>query len=82
MHAFSERRTMLRDDLPTGQDARCGEAEALAQVYRTAHRGDDQAALVAAIRDALADLDVAEERVAAARRAVSHGFVRGWIGGP
>ncbi|SFK86269.1 hypothetical protein [Methylorubrum salsuginis] len=82
MHAISGRRTMLRDDLTTGQDARRAEAEALAQAYRTAHRGDDQAALVAAISDALADLDATEERAAATRRAVSHGFVRGRIGAP
>jgi hypothetical protein len=30
MHAFSGRRTMLRDDLTAGQDARHAEAEALA----------------------------------------------------
>ena len=82
MHAFSRRRTMLRDNLTAGQDARRAEAETLAQAYRTAHRGDDQAALVAAIIDALADLDATEERAAATRRAVSHGFVRGRIGAP
>ncbi|MFY9293605.1 MAG: hypothetical protein WAP03_23325 [Methylorubrum rhodinum] len=73
---------MLRDDLTTGQDARRAEAEAIALVYRAAHRGDDQAALVAAITDALVDLDAAEERAAAARRVVSRGFVRGRVGTP
>jgi hypothetical protein len=82
MHAFSGRRTMLGDDLPAGQDARRAEAEAIAQAYRAAHRGDDQAALVAAITDALVDLDAAEVRAAAARRAVSHGFVRGRVDTP
>ncbi|WP_286159144.1 hypothetical protein [Methylobacterium sp. Leaf456] len=82
MHAISGRRTMLRDDLPAGQDARRGEAEAIAQAYRAAHRGDDRAALVAAISDALADLDAAEERTAATRRVVSHGFVRGRVSAP
>lgn len=82
MHAFSGRRTMLRDDLTAERDARRAEAEALAQAYRTAHRGDGQAALVAAISDALADLDAAEERAAVARCAISRGFVRGRIGTP
>lgn len=82
MHAISGRRTMLRDDLAADQDVRRTDAEALAHAYRTAHHGDDRAALVAAISDALADLDAAEERVAAARRAVSHGFVRGRVGVP
>lgn len=82
MHAFSGRRTMLRDDLTTRQDARRAEAEALALAYRAAHCDDDRAALVAAISDALTELDAAEERIAMARRVVSHGFVRGRIGAP
>lgn len=82
MHAFSERRMMLRDDLTAGLDARRVEAEAIALAYRAAHRGDEQAALVAAISDALAELDAAEQRAAAARRAVSHGFVRGRVCAP
>ncbi len=71
MHAFSGRRTMLRDNLTAGQDARRAEAETLAQAYRTAHRGDDQAALVAAIIDALATSDATEEERAAATGAQS-----------
>ncbi len=38
MHAFSGRRTMLRDDLMARQDARPAEAEALALTYSAAHR--------------------------------------------
>ncbi|MEZ0251709.1 MAG: hypothetical protein ACAH20_12275 [Methylobacteriaceae bacterium] len=71
---------MLRDDRTTSLDARRAEAEALALAYSAAHRGDDRAALIAAITDALVDLDTAEEKTAAARRAVSHGFVRARIG--
>jgi hypothetical protein len=76
MHAVVGRRTVLRDDLPTAADARCAEAEEIAEAYRSAHRGDDRAALVTAISDALADLAAAEERTEAVRRQVSRGYVR------
>lgn len=82
MHAFSGRREMLRDDLTAGPDTRRAKVEALALAYSAAHRGDDRAALIAAITDALIDLDTAEEQTALARRAVSYGFVRGRIGKP
>lgn len=76
MHAAVGRRTVLRDDLPAAVDARRVEAAVIAEAYRSAHRGDDRAALVAAIADALADLAAAEERTEVVRRQVSHGFVR------
>ncbi|WP_246695895.1 hypothetical protein [Methylorubrum populi] len=71
---------MLLDDLPAAVDARRAEAEVIAEAYRTAHRGNDYAALVAAIADALADLTAAEQRMEAAQRQVSHGYVRGTAG--
>lgn len=77
MHAAVGRRTMLRDDPPDAVDARRAEAAVIAEAYRSAHRGDDRAALVAAIADALADLAAAEERTEAMRRQVSRGYVRG-----
>jgi len=76
MHAAVGRRTVLRDDLPAAVDARWVEAEMIAEAYRSAHRGDDRAALVSAIADALADLAAAEERTEAVRRQVSRGYVR------
>ena len=76
MHATVGRRTMLRDDLPAAVDARRVEAAVIAEAYRSAHRGDDRAALVSAIADALADLAAAEERTEAVRRQVSRGYVR------
>ncbi|MCP1546994.1 MULTISPECIES: hypothetical protein [Methylorubrum] len=48
----------------------------IAKAYQSAHRGDDRAALVAAIVDALADLAAAEERTEAVRRQLSRGYVR------
>ncbi|MFD6320935.1 hypothetical protein [Methylorubrum thiocyanatum] len=76
MHAAVGRRTVLREDPPAAVDARRAEAAVIAEAYRSAHRGDDRAALVAAIADALADLDAAEERAEAVRRQVSRGYVR------
>lgn len=80
MHAVVGRRTVLRDDLPTTVDARRAEAEVIAEVYRNAHRGNDHAALVAAIADALADLTAAEQRMEAVQRQLSRGYVRGTAG--
>ncbi|CAO4185380.1 hypothetical protein [Methylorubrum populi] len=77
MHDVVRRRTVLRDDLPTLVDARRAEAAVIAEAYRSAHRGDDLAALVAAIADALADLAAAEEQTEAVRSQISRGFVRG-----
>ncbi|MEG9504025.1 MAG: hypothetical protein MIN69_19560 [Methylorubrum extorquens] len=76
MHASVGRRTVLRGDLPAAADARRAEAAEIAEAYRNAHRGDDHAALVAAVADALADLDAADARTAAVRRQVSRGYVR------
>lgn len=76
MHAAVGRRTVQRDDLPGAADARRAEAEAIAEVYRSAHGGDERSALVAAIADALADLTAAEQRTEAVRRQVSRGYVR------
>ncbi|CAO4146882.1 hypothetical protein CLBKND_04217 [Methylorubrum aminovorans] len=80
MHAVVGRRTVLRDDLPTTVDARRAEAQVIAEAYRTAHCGDDHAALVAAIADALDDLAAAEQRMEVVQRQVSHGYVRGTAG--
>ena len=77
MHAAVGRRTVLRDDLPNAVDARRAEAAVIAEAYRSAHRGDDRAAPVSAIADALADLTAAKERTAAVRRQVSRDYVRG-----
>ncbi len=77
MHDVVRRRTVLRDDVLTLVDARRAEPAVIAEAYRSAHRGDDRAALIAAIADALADLAAAEEQTEAVRRQVSRGFVRG-----
>jgi hypothetical protein len=77
MHDVVRRRTVLRDDVLTLVDARRAEAAVIAEAYRSAHRGDGRAALIAAIADALADLAAAEEQTEAVRRQVSRGFVRG-----
>ncbi|TXN76606.1 hypothetical protein FV228_00185 [Methylobacterium sp. WL18] len=60
-------------------DARRVEAEAVAAAYRHLHRGDDRAALLAAITDALADLDAANRRVEVHLRQISRGYVRAAI---
>ena len=60
----------------TSVDARRTEAEAIAAAYRRLHRGDDRAALLAVITDALADLDTAEWRIEAQARQISCGYVR------
>jgi hypothetical protein len=58
---------------------RLTEAEAIAlHYYQAAHR-DGWAALVQAIADALADLDVAERQVDDLGRLVSHGYARGRV---
>lgn len=76
MHGVVGRRMALRDDLSAMADTRRAEAALIAEAYRTAHSGDDRAALLAAIADALADLAAAEERTEAVRRQVSRGYVR------
>ncbi|CAO4192377.1 hypothetical protein [Methylorubrum extorquens] len=78
MHGIVGRRTVLREDQPDAAvEVRRKEAEVIAEAYRNEHRGDDCAALVTAIADALADLAAAEERAEATRRQVSRGYVRG-----
>lgn len=57
-----------------------GEAEVIAAAYQRAARGDAWRALVAAIADALADLDAAERRIARQDRLISRGYARGWTG--
>ena len=52
------------------------EAEVIAFAYHRAARGDAWGALVAAISDALADLDAAELSVARQARLISRGYAR------
>ena len=52
------------------------EAEAIARAYRSAARGDVWNALVAAIADALADLDEAERRLVRQGQLISRGYAR------
>ncbi|WP_342028228.1 hypothetical protein [Methylobacterium phyllostachyos] len=52
----------------------------IAFAYHRAARGDAWAALVAAISDALADLEAAELRVARQARLISWGYARGQTG--
>jgi|GEM_PF-1540142 len=52
------------------------EAEVIAFAYHRAARGDAWAALVAAISDALTDLDAAESRVARQAQLISRGYAR------
>lgn len=79
MHAVAERRTTSHNEPPATPSTQHTEAECIAQAYRDAHHGDDRAALVAAITDALADLAAAEHRADAVQREVSRGFVRGRV---
>jgi hypothetical protein len=65
----------------TSVDARRSEADAIAKSYRRLHRGDERAALLAVITDALADLEAAEQQVEAEARLVSRGYVRAVIAG-
>jgi hypothetical protein len=58
-------------------EIRLTEAEAIALAYHRAARGDAWAALVRAIKDALADLAEAERRTLRRDRLISHGYVRG-----
>lgn len=62
-------------------DIRLTEAEAIAlHYYQSAHR-DGWTALVQAITDALADLDVAERHATAQGRLISHGYARARLNG-
>ncbi|MDP4006242.1 hypothetical protein [Methylobacterium sp. NEAU K] len=57
-------------------EIRLTEAEAIALAYHRAARGDAWGALVAAIADALVDLDEAERRAAQQGRLISRGYAR------
>jgi len=57
-------------------DLRLTEAETIALAYHRAARGDAWSALVAAIADALIDLDEAERRAAQQGRLISRGYAR------
>ncbi|KNY24190.1 hypothetical protein [Methylobacterium sp. ARG-1] len=61
-------------------EIRLTEAEAIALAYHRAARGDAWSALVAAIADALVDLDDAEQRAAKQGRLISRGYARCCIG--
>jgi hypothetical protein len=65
----------------TSVDASRREANAIATAYRRLHRGDDRAALLAVIIDALADLDAAGQQVEVQARQEPRGFVRAVIAG-
>ncbi|WP_267427645.1 hypothetical protein [Methylobacterium sp. GC_Met_2] len=65
----------------TPVDARRTEVEAVAAAYRSLHRGDDRAAPLAVITDALADLDAAGRQVEAQARQVSRGYTRAAFAG-
>ena len=62
------------DDAPV--EIRLREAELIAGAYHRAARGDAWAALVAAIADALADLDEAERCIARQGQLISRGYAR------
>jgi hypothetical protein len=73
---YSETEPMHPQPQQMPVDARRTEAEAVAAAYRTLRRGDDRAALLAVVTDALADLDAARRQVEAQARQVSRGYVR------
>jgi hypothetical protein len=62
------------DDAPV--EIRLSEAELIAGAYHRAARGDAWGALVAAIADALADLDEAERCIARQGALISRGYAR------
>lgn len=64
-------------------EIRLREAETIAVAYHRAAKGDAWAALVAAIADALVDLDALERRLARQGGLISLGYARGrtWAGG-
>ncbi|QGY03678.1 hypothetical protein MMSR116_18600 [Methylobacterium mesophilicum SR1.6/6] len=66
------------DDAPV--EIRLREAELIAGAYHRAARGDVWGALVAAIADALADLDEAERCIARQGALISRGYARGRTG--
>ncbi|WP_409566329.1 hypothetical protein [Methylobacterium sp. J-070] len=63
-------------------EIRLREAELIARAYHRAARGDTWGALVAAVADALADLDAAERCIARQGRLISRGYARCWTGAP
>ncbi len=66
------------DEVPV--EIRLREAEVIAFAYHRAARGDAWEALVAAIADALADLDAAERCIARQGGLISRGYARCWTG--
>ncbi|MEE7446493.1 hypothetical protein MRF4_00815 [Methylobacterium radiotolerans] len=60
-------------------EIRLREAETIAVAYRRAAKGDAWTALVAAIADALVDLDALEQRLARQGRLISPGYARGRV---
>ena len=69
---------MRRDALPNAlrPDPRNGPVEDIARAYLIIAQGDAEAALYAAIADALADLCEAERRTRCQDRLISRGYVR------
>ncbi|SEI16402.1 hypothetical protein SAMN02799636_06176 [Methylobacterium sp. 275MFSha3.1] len=61
-------------------EIRLREAETIAVAYHRAAKGDAWAALVAAIADALVDLDALERRLARQGGLISLGYARGRTG--
>ena len=72
---------MRRKPQPQPADAYSSEVETIARAYRRAHHGDDGAALLAVIADALVDLDAAERRVRSQARQISTGYARSAVVG-
>jgi hypothetical protein len=69
---------MRQDALPNAPlpAPRSGPVEDIARAYLVTAKGDAEAALHAAIADALADLCEAERRTRRQDRLISHGYVR------
>ena len=65
----------------TPVDACRMEVEAVAAAYRALDRGDDRAALLAVIADALADLDAARRQIEAQARQISRGYTWATVSG-
>ena len=66
---------------PHPVDADSSEVETIARAYRRAHHGNDGAALLAVIANALTDLDAAERRVQSQARQISTGYARSAVAG-
>src|SRR6476619_6374969 len=73
---------MHPDPDATPAEIRLREAVVIAVAYHRDAHGDAWAALVAAIADALVDLDAMEQYLARQGRLISQGYARGWPGTP